>query len=947
MTKRQQIEYDQLATTTTSDDNNNNNDTLFIAPLEIDQEEKSYDDRIFFTFWEPFVSTMISVPIFWTLARGTVLIYEITGRIWPASFLILHLTVSQWNVVSSTNTKTTTTPSFFFFICWRIAIVVLDSLLYFRIYPTVMSFVNNVFFTDVDGTDIVEYSHYKRLINVLYICGVFLGIFRLFLTSLSVLSNYYYRTTTAAEQRVSPFPTRIFTRFLEYCDNHHPYLSDTGKRKFLQFVRWKAITLFYLSLALLSWTIVSLVVHLGNWIPPPNIGPHCDPLDTTECILPFPSFHYVVSDTSTETGYRINFSSNALPLLKGGVSIDPTYINELDGFSTMAPLLFYMDGLKESVAQQKGNEATTAQLQGPNDIALSVTPNSITLLLDVDKKILVHHSAEIDYMDEAHPLVLVFPAQPLRHNAHYALIVMEARDSNGVLMLPKPGMKELLSNNQGNNTSTRSERYRKVVLPALLEAAEWIDIDDVATTIQLLFDFPTISHESQLGKIKAVRDTTLNQIKTWNWKERVKIVKIQDNDCSSSTQQQEHDHHSVIARTIHGKISVPWFLKDYGLGHRGATLNNEVSSSSSSSSSLIGEASFVIHIPCSVRAAALGNNDDTAKELKAFLDYGHGIFGNRNEATSWSTLLNMANDNGYIITAMDWRGMSRYDLPIVIKSLMSYPGSLVTVRDNIIQGYANKFVLQYFCRSDAMLQMDWMQFKHQEKDSTALKIPTGKKPSLIFYGISQGGILGAGYVALSGPTKLIDRAILGVPGTPFALILSRSLAFSQYDTVMLLNFYHNRHVRIFLNIAQMFWDTCEGSGVLAPPLLDRNTIPPMLLQAGLGDPIVPTIAAEALTRALGGVVLPNNPRTNIFGIPVWNESSSSPNVTLSELLFQREYESLPNSDAYDTVQTDNYVHGCVREDKAFIQQIVQFINTGRIVDVCSDYECTQKEAQCY
>lgn len=38
-------------------------------------------------------------------------------------------------------------------------------------------------------------------------------------------------------------------------------------------------------------------------------------------------------------------------------------------------------------------------------------------------------------------------------------------------------------------------------------------------------------------------------------------------------------------------------------------------------------------------------------------------------------------------------------------------------------------------------------------------------PSSSFYGISQGGILGAGYTALSGPTKLIDRSVLGVPGT--------------------------------------------------------------------------------------------------------------------------------------------------------------------------------------
>jgi hypothetical protein len=48
-----------------------------------------------------------------------------------------------------------------------------------------------------------------------------------------------------------------------------------------------------------------------------------------------------------------------------------------------------------------------------------------------------------------------------------------------------------------------------------------------------------------------------------------------------------------------------------------------------------------------------------------------------------------------------------------------------------------------------------------------------KYPATIFYGNSEGGILGAGYTAaVSGTTGLIDRGVLGVPGTPSALIMS-------------------------------------------------------------------------------------------------------------------------------------------------------------------------------
>jgi len=97
-------------------------------------------------------------------------------------------------------------------------------------------------------------------------------------------------------------------------------------------------------------------------------------------------------------------------------------------------------------------------------------------------------------------------------------------------------------------------------------------------------------------------------------------------------------------------------------------------------------------------------------------------------------------------------------------------------------------------------------------------------------------------MSLIAKSDLIERAILGVPGTPFALVMTRSLDFAGYDQLMLLNFYNNRHVRILLSLVQMGWDSVEASGLLAPPV--SETIPRILLQAGLGDPVVPTIAAE-------------------------------------------------------------------------------------------------------
>lgn len=93
----------------------------------------------------------------------------------------------------------------------------------------------------------------------------------------------------------------------------------------------------------------------------------------------------------------------------------------------------------------------------------------------------------------------------------------------------------------------------------------------------------------------------------------------------------------------------------------------------------------------------------------------------------------MANDNGYIQIAMDWRGMSSYDLAVIIKVLIGKPNLFKAVRDNLIQGYANKLAFQHFSQNG---MLDWLSF------GDGVRIPTlnDQPPVSVFYGISQGKV---------------------------------------------------------------------------------------------------------------------------------------------------------------------------------------------------------------
>jgi hypothetical protein len=196
--------------------------------------------------------------------------------------------------------------------------------------------------------------------------------------------------------------------------------------------------------------------------------------------------------------------------------------------------------------------------------------------------------------------------------------------------------------------------------------------------------------------------------------------------------------------------------------------------------------------------------------------------------------------------------------------------------------------------------------------------------------------------------------VLGSPGTPFALILARSLEFYEYDKLLLWNFYDNRHVRMLLSLVQMAWDSVEASGVLARPVTEM--VPPTLIQTGLGDVIVPTLAAEALARAYNATTVPANPR-QIFGVPViatGNSSdnnnntlslsiSSTSNATLTEVMYDNEYLGLPMD---NTAAQENAIHYCLRRDHAMLAQLTHFINTGIVIDPCVKDGCHRDRIQC-
>src|SRR5262245_5955031 len=82
----------------------------------------------------------------------------------------------------------------------------------------------------------------------------------------------------------------------------------------------------------------------------------------TNCLFPFPSDHYTVTDPSTATGRRVNLTAASTPANKNGVHIDPAGINTSDGFSPGESIVTRIPGLDNPQAMQNTGEVPVTDM---------------------------------------------------------------------------------------------------------------------------------------------------------------------------------------------------------------------------------------------------------------------------------------------------------------------------------------------------------------------------------------------------------------------------------------------------------------------------------------------------------------------------------------------------------------------------------------------------------
>lgn len=625
----------------------------------------------------------------------------------------------------------------------------------------------------------------------------------------------------------------------------------------------------------------------------------CDFFDNHYCLFPWPNDYFTTTDSSTDTGKRVNLNILSMPRNIAGKPIDPTEWNRNDGFSPgqailvripnlntvktgAVPITNISDAMRDSqpivVLDADTGERhpiwseldanltkfTACDSIRPVDAALGIAGDAGLPAAEQIKELgdqlraqckALLPQIEVPLFDPG-PALIIRPAINFKEGHRYIVALRNLKDDGGN-MINAPAAFQIYRDNhssllpQVNNRRAHMEQLFSKLGSAGIQR----------NTLYMAWDFTVASKRNLSERILHMRDDSLAALGDNTPGSGVDgnapvISKVTFQDKVSST----------IAREIRGVITVPSYL----------TLPNGIAGSRlyyPPGSKLPGRNpttptqtfDFLCRIP--YEAFGIGQNVDpstatTAVPARPAL-YGHGLLGSKSEGSG--QIGDMIHEHNFIYCATDWIGMASHDSSILsgqldttyydppfgdvlnVLTILTDVSNFPTLADRVQQSLINFTYLgravinpRGFCSLDAF------------KVNGQCMIDTSE---LFYDGNSQGGIIGGALVAISPDIK---AGVLGVPGMNYSTLLQRSVDFDMYASLLYTSYPGSLDQQFVLSFMQMLWDRAENNGY-AQHLNATNpyaNTPPkrVLLTPAFGDHQVSMYTAEVMARTIGAKV---------------------------------------------------------------------------------------------
>jgi hypothetical protein len=617
----------------------------------------------------------------------------------------------------------------------------------------------------------------------------------------------------------------------------------------------------------------------------------CDPLDTRQCLLPFPSDALTANDPGSPSGFRVAFPIDGMPVNTDGIVVDPTDWNRNDGFSPNASILTYVADLRPEAS----NLPSWTDLEG------SLQNQAAVVLVDTTTGERIPLWAEPDVKAEnmTDRLLVIHPAISLAPGTTYAVGLQGLVTTTGDPVIPSATFRAFRDNLLTDIPTIEDRRDdMQLVFEALGDGGV------TRADLQLAWSFTTATTEGVTGRMITMRDETLSGLAGST--PEFSITSVDETDDGG------------IARLVEGAYSVPNWLT--GDGSPGNKMNyNEAGEP---------ELNGVVQSPfaCIVPDAVLEGTGPANMVM-----YGHGLLGSHLEIDAGNVVA-MANEHNAIYCATKWAGMSEDDIPNAISSLQDL-SNFATMADRLQQGVLNQLVLGRLMLAENGLKM---QPEFRRADDS----PMINNSALYYDGNSQGGIMGMMVAAVS---QDFDRAVLGVVGMNYSLLLPRSVDFDTYEAVFIPAYENPLERELLVSVIQMLWDSGEGAGyvrhVVSDPLPNTQE-KDVLMHVAFGDWQVTELSAMIAARTMGVPI--HRPVTadgrSLELRPGWGIDSLDYAVDTSALvIWDSGSDPIPLEQIAPRTSRDP--HSDPRNDVDVRRQKGAFLFDGELIDICNDEPC--------
>ena len=609
-----------------------------------------------------------------------------------------------------------------------------------------------------------------------------------------------------------------------------------------------------------------------------TVEPGCNPLaHRHDCLFPFPSDFFLVDDPSLPSGRRLVLPPAAQIESSRGL-VDPTQVRAIDGAPQHPAIFVYLE-----------HGFDDAAFPGPNSEA-AANPDlaSASILLDPESGELVPHFVEVfqGWRDVKGKLLAVRPLVRLRSGTRYVVALKNLVDLEGRAIEAPDGFREMRDGQLAGAprwVTEYADRLESDVFTVLTDAGVARD------ELILAWDFTTASEASVTSDLEHMRSDAIARLRAVPPRLTVDSVK--------EGEELPRELRAHVHRQIDGFIlAVPSYLE----GLDGSRLNRDADGRPTLSGNV--RVPFTAIIPKSVAT-------DIDQGPFRIVQYGHGFFGSRQEiVTNWQYVV--ANRLRYVMIAIDWWGFAEDDLDDLVPRLTSNLSEAFLFADRLSQAMVNHIALEFAIR-EALPFEDAFRVAGR---------PTFDAGRHYFYGVSGGGIFGGTFAANA---AFINRFVLGVGGSSFGLIMSRSDAFGALSTILRQSVGELGSQKI-VALAPFAFDPVDPI-TWAPHISPSSRV---LYQVGLGDTAVPTLASDLAARAIGATVLTPSPYE-----PVSLPRSDGP-IDGNGIVYVDFGVDPEIGRVWKPITDDTVAHEGVRRFDPMIEQMDRFFDTGVVVQTC-------------